>query len=115
FRPRFTRPLLPRDESKDAPMPTPNEVTRGQADFLAYASKSLALSLDFEATLRKVADLAVEKLADWCAVHIAEQDSTLSQVLIAHRDPARVERAWELARRYPYIPNTASGITNVLR
>lgn len=53
-----------------------------QPDFLAYASKSLAISLDFEATLRKVADLALEKFSDWCTVHVVDQNFILSQVLV---------------------------------
>ena len=40
--------------------------------FLADASIELASSLDYEATLAKVARLAVPTFADWCAIDVVE-------------------------------------------
>ncbi|HEY9230806.1 MAG TPA: PAS domain S-box protein, partial [Blastocatellia bacterium] len=44
------------------------ETREQRARFLAEASAALASSLDYEVTLRRVAELAVPQLADWCAV-----------------------------------------------
>ncbi|HVM65647.1 MAG TPA: SpoIIE family protein phosphatase [Acidimicrobiales bacterium] len=72
----------------------------GRLGFLAEASAALAGSLDYEATLRTVAALAVPRLADWCAIDLLE-DGTLRRVAVSHPDPAKVELAHELNRRYP--------------
>jgi PAS domain S-box-containing protein len=74
-------------------------------EFLAEASRTLAASLDYEATLRAVAGLAVPRIADWCAVDVLEGDE-LSQVAVAHVDPERVELAREFRRRYPPQPGS---------
>lgn len=68
---------------------------------LAEAGKALAASLDYEQRLSKVAWLAVPQLADWCSVDLIESDQSLRPVTIAHVDPAKVELAHELQRRYP--------------
>jgi PAS domain S-box-containing protein len=57
--------------------------------FLLEASKQLATSLEYEATLKRVARLAVPALADWCVIDIVEADGSLRRVEIAHADPER--------------------------
>jgi PAS domain S-box-containing protein len=83
--------------------------------FLAEASGLLAASLDYETTLASVAKLAVPKLADWCAVHIVKEGSQLRQLAVAHSDPAKVQAARELQRRFPLDPDAPSGVANVFR
>jgi PAS domain S-box-containing protein len=83
--------------------------------FLAEASTLLASSLDFEATLADVAHLLVPRLADYCIVDALESDSTLRQMVISHRDPAREELLRELRRRYPPDTNEAHPVSVVLR
>jgi PAS domain S-box-containing protein len=83
--------------------------------FLAQASTVLASSLDYEITLAHVAKLAVPFIADWCAVDILEKNQTIRRVAIAHLDPAKVELAWELNRRYPERLNAATGLASILR
>ena len=82
--------------------------------FLAEASSILGSSLDYEATLRTVAQLAVPRLADWCAVEMRTTDGS-EQLAVAHVDPQKVELAWELRRRYPPDPASPSGVPQVLR
>jgi PAS domain S-box-containing protein len=75
--------------------------------FLADASRVLAGSLDYEATLRAVADLAVPEIADWCAVDLAvPTPEALERVAVAHVDPGRVALARDLQRRYPPQPDS---------
>ena len=81
--------------------------------FLSHASAILGSSLDYEATLRSVAKLAVERLADWCVVEITEGPRRSRSV--SHRDPAKVAWAEEITRRYPPDPEAATGIPAVLR
>jgi PAS domain S-box-containing protein len=83
--------------------------------FLDEVSTVLASSLDYQSTLNSVARLAVPTVADWCAVHVAVGDGTLQQVAVAHVDPAKVEWARELERRYPPQPDAPNGIYQVMR
>ena len=83
--------------------------------FMAEASLLLANSVDYEITLASVARLAVPHIADWCAVDIVAEDGTLQRLAVAHVDPAKVELAHELQRRFPYDPNAPSGTARVLR
>ena len=82
--------------------------------FLANASIELASSLDYEATLARVARLAVPTFADWCAIDVV-QDGRLNRVAVAHVDPEKVEFALALQRRYPPDPNAPTGPWNVVR
>jgi PAS domain S-box-containing protein len=84
-------------------------------EFLAEASSVLASSLDYEATLASLAQLAVPRLADWCGVEIVEEDGHSRQLAVAHADPAKVEFARVLSRRFPPDPGASIGVPNVLR
>jgi PAS domain S-box-containing protein len=68
--------------------------------FLAEASEVLASSLDYEATLERVAHLAVERIADWCTVHLVE-DGGVTRLVTAHADPAMATFVAEYVERYP--------------
>jgi PAS domain S-box-containing protein len=82
--------------------------------FLAEASRLLADSLDYEATLTRVAELAVPEIADWCAVDLAAPGGA-KRVTTKHVDPAKLALAEELARRLPTDPRDDRGVTRVLR
>jgi PAS domain S-box-containing protein len=88
---------------------------RRKATFLAEAGSALNASLDYEATLKAVANLAVPAIADWCAVDIAGPDGTLRRLAVAHVDPAKVQLASELEEKYPANPEGRGGVHEVLR
>ena len=69
-----------------------------QSTFLARAGVILGSSLDYEATLQAVAQLAVPDIADWCAVDIADDEGRLKRLGTAHIDPAKIEFARTLRR-----------------
>ena len=83
--------------------------------FLADASAALAELTDYESTLQKVASLAVPFFADWCAVDMQEADGSLRRLAVTHSDPAKVQLAHELFRRYPPRPSDPHGVMKVLR
>jgi PAS domain S-box-containing protein len=85
------------------------------ARFLADASAALAGLVDYESTLRKVARLAVPFFADWCAVDMAGEDGSIRRLAAAHVDPAKVELAHELHRRFPTDPQAPRGVGHILR
>jgi PAS domain S-box-containing protein len=92
------------------------EVARAQAEeigrrasFLAEASRVLAASLDYEATLRSVARVAIPYLADYVLVDVLETQGRLRRLAAAHTDPLVEER---LARQRPAA--TVAGATSAL-
>jgi PAS domain S-box-containing protein len=88
--------------------------------FLAEATSVLGQSLDYEVTVGRVAELAVPRLADWCAVDlVVESDSRPKRLAVVHSDPEKVALAKELAAKYQPQPNASNGasngVSNVLR
>lgn len=92
------------------------EVKRAQIaeSFMAEASRVLASSMDYTATLRQVARLAVPQLADWCAVDVIGEDGELERVATHHADPARLALAERLDRHRSHAEN-ALGVPEVIR
>ncbi len=86
-----------------------------QLRLLTEASAILASSLDYETTLKSVAQIVVPALADWCSVHLVDEEGTVQQVALAHKDPAKVAWAYELQERYPPDPGAPTGLYEVIR
>ena len=82
--------------------------------FLVDAGAALASSLDYRQTLTTVAKMAIPHIADWVRVDMLE-DGRLRTLAVEHTDPAKVEFAFELARRYPEDPDATYGPPHVLR
>ncbi|MGI9139740.1 MAG: sensor histidine kinase [Gemmatimonadaceae bacterium] len=82
--------------------------------FLLEASEVLTTSLDYEHTLRSVAELATRSIADWAAVDLV-QDGVVRRVAVVHPDPAKMEIARTLETRYPTDPSSKTGIHHVIR
>ncbi|HEX8162400.1 MAG TPA: PAS domain S-box protein [Pyrinomonadaceae bacterium] len=83
--------------------------------FLAEASEVLVSSLDYEMTLKRIAELVVPRLADWCAVDMVTDERTLRRLAVAHEDPAKIELAAEVERRYPQTLADREGVAKVIR
>ncbi len=88
---------------------------RRSASFLARASELLESSLDFETTLRNVAQIVVPGIVDWCAIHVVDEAGEIKPVAVAHADPAKERLAWELGERYPTQADAATGVPAVIR
>ena len=84
-----------------------------RAVFLAEAGRALTASLDYEATLRSVAELAVPQIADWCAVDLLDTDGERIPVSVAHVDPAKLVLADELRAHEPERPDPERGLGRV--
>jgi len=112
-------PLLDEDGEVDSTITIIEEVTAQRRSelgnsFLADAATELASSLDYEQTLRNVADLAVPDIADWCAVDLLDQDGDRRTVAVAHVDPERLSLAEALRRYVPDQLDPAEGLGRVL-
>jgi PAS domain S-box-containing protein len=88
---------------------------RERLTFIAEASELLSSSLDYSATLARLARLAVPRLADWCAVDMLGPDGDVERLAVAHEDPEKVRWAYELQERYPPRPDDLHGVSYVLR
>jgi len=98
-------PLLDEQGEVEATITIIDDVTEQKRSelrsaFLAQASAVLASSLDYEQTLRNVAELAVPDVADWCAVDLLDEDGDRRTVAVAHVDPERLGLA-EALRLHP--------------
>jgi PAS domain S-box-containing protein len=83
--------------------------------FLAAAGSALGNSLDYLATLRTVAEMAVPRIADWCAVDLIDDDGVIDRVALAHVDPEKVEFALAFQQRYPEDPDSRYSVASVIR
>ena len=92
-----------------------SEAARERMAFLARASSELSQSLDYKKTLSNVARLMVPRMADWVGVDIVDDDGEVQQVAVAHIDPAKVEFAHEMRKRYPPDLESSTGIGEILR
>jgi PAS domain S-box-containing protein len=88
---------------------------RERLAFLAEATELLSGSLDLDATLRRLAEVATRRIADWCAIDLVGDGSEVRHVVVAHRDPERVQLAEELRERYPTDPDAETGVPHVIR
>lgn len=82
---------------------------------LADASARLGSSLDYEKTLQSMTDAVVPSLADWCVVHLQDEDGAVRRVAVRHPDPDKIDLVRRLEERYPYDPAAPSGVAQVLR
>ena len=82
---------------------------------LTEASELLALSLDYERTLTRIAELAVPRIADWCAVDVVNEHGQVERLAVAHVDPQKIQFVHEIEDKYPPNPNASTGVPEVLR
>lgn len=82
--------------------------------FLARASRILTDSLNYEKTLSRVAELLVPQLADWCTIHMIDENNHVEPLVVSHIDPDKVAWAQELQQRYPPDPDPEVGLYKVL-
>ena len=66
---------------------------------VAEASATLVSTLDPQATFEHIPALVVPRLCDWCIVDALDEDGSLRQVAMAHRDPTLVDVVAESRRR----------------
>jgi serine phosphatase RsbU (regulator of sigma subunit) len=88
---------------------------RDRLEFLMKVTDTALLASDHRRFMRDVAAAAVPKLGDWCSIHFQPESGAPFEVVVAHADPARIEWAEALAKRFPYNPDGDRGIPLVMR
>ncbi|MEP7190174.1 MAG: ATP-binding protein, partial [Roseiflexaceae bacterium] len=85
-----------------------------QQRLLAEASVLLVSSLNYEAMLTQLTRLVVPRLADWCAIHIFEDDE-IRRLAFTHNDPVIQAQIGDRPERYPLDPSARHIVSQVLR
>ena len=85
---------------------------------LADSGRLLASSLDYQQTLRNVAQIAVPAIADWCAIDLIDAQLRREHVVAFHQDRSRLEvaekvRAMEPERLDLHSPAGRTFVTGV--
>jgi serine phosphatase RsbU (regulator of sigma subunit) len=88
---------------------------RDRLEFLVKVTDTALAATDHVSFMRDVAAAAVPKLGDWCSIHFQPEPFAPFEVVVAHADPARIEWAEALAKRFPYNPDGDRGIPLVMR
>lgn len=83
--------------------------------FLAEVSSVLSQTLDYTASLNRLAEMAVPLLGDWCAIHVIEANGDIRPLAFAHTDPMKLDAVRRLQERYPIDPQAESGLAEVAR
>lgn len=78
------------------------QAERGErrSKFLAETGEVIASSLDYNQTLKSVAERAVPFFADWCAVDLIE-GGEITRVAIKHLNPTKVELVRKIIEDFP--------------
>ena len=103
---------IPRDGTEHQQLQEANRL-------LAEAGALLNDTVDYEAPLTTLAQLAVPQLADWCAVHLLQADGSIEQVALAPAEMA-ANQVSRLQAAYDWLQNhlpkdDADGLPAVLR
>jgi len=91
------------------------ERARAGLQFLAEASGKLAESLDLDVTLQRVVRLMVPRLADWCAVHLQQDDGRLARLVLHSQAPGLQPVADDLGDYSAYPSGHPVGPAAVVR
>ncbi len=94
---------------------TEQKRTEKNQAFLNKASKLLSSSLDYNTTLQSLANLAVEDIADWCAVDLITENNSLNLVAVAHKNHRLENWARKIREENPPNMNEDRGLPNVLK
>ena len=90
------------------------EIEKQRSAFLAEVSKILADAFDGETVLQKVAELAINSIADGCCIHLTESESKVRRVAVAHADPSTVDTINNFRIRSPIAENAVNGYPVVI-
>jgi signal transduction histidine kinase len=81
---------------------------------LADVAATVAWAPDAAAALRRVAELMVPRLADWCAIDVLEGETSYRRLAVIHADPHWQERVAALLGPWAPDPRRA-GVARVVR
>jgi signal transduction histidine kinase len=84
-------------------------------EFLAEASRILSGSLSDDTLLPDLARCCVPAVADYCTIHVADDDGGIRRVETVHRDPAKQSAVRALVKHYEYRVDGPGEVPTVIR
>ncbi len=90
------------------------EQAEERSRLLDEAASLLHSSLDYETTLRAVAQMMVPRFGDWCLVHLVDEAGDVRQLEVAHVEPSVLRLALDTQQRYPSA-RTDQGVHQVIQ
>ncbi|MFN7130960.1 MAG: PAS domain S-box protein, partial [Myxococcales bacterium] len=81
--------------------------------FLSRAAEEVAGSLDYQSTLERLARVATERLADWCAIFVLDEGSR--NVVVAHASESKEAVLRKAITRLPQSAPGERGVAEVAR
>ncbi|MBC7458342.1 MAG: PAS domain S-box protein [Bdellovibrionaceae bacterium] len=82
--------------------------------FLAEASALLGSTLDYEEILKKLTQLSVPRMADWCSIDLIQSDRTVKQIAVAHSKFSKMKMTQEIKDKYPTYISSLMGCRQVI-
>ena len=83
--------------------------------FLAEAGRILAGSLSDQTMLADLARYCVPAIADYCSIHIADEDGSIRREETAHYDPIKQAAVRALVKRYEYRVDGRGEVPETMR
>lgn len=113
----FNRMVRRVEESSEASSRAVASLTRSveTQEFLAEASSIVAGSLSDERLLSDLARHCVPRLADYCTIHVAEDDGTIRRIASVHRDRLKQDALIDLVKRFRYRIDGPGEVPEVIR
>jgi signal transduction histidine kinase len=111
---RMAREVQEASDASDHAVARLSKLADNQA-FLADASGILAGSLSDETMLADLARYCVPRAADYCTIHIADDDGSIRRIETAHAQPERQRLVRALVRRYEYRMDGSNEVAGVIR
>jgi signal transduction histidine kinase len=84
-------------------------------EFLAEASRILAGSLSDDTLISDLARCCVPRLADYCTIHVLDDDGAIRRIETVHYDPAKQNAVRALVRQYEYRVDGPGEVAAVVR
>ncbi|HEX6580833.1 MAG TPA: SpoIIE family protein phosphatase [Actinomycetota bacterium] len=87
--------------SAEAEAQTQAEAARQRVRFVSDVSELLAVSLDYPATLVRLAEVVVREIADLCVIDLVQESGTFERVAVVHASSAKQALAEQLGGYAP--------------
>ena len=84
-------------------------------EFLAEASRILAGSVSDDTLLTTLANYCIPRLADYCSIHVADDNGTIRRIETAHRDPEKLPVVRRLLGHFRYQVDGPGEVPKVIR
>jgi PAS domain S-box-containing protein len=91
------------------------EEGRQRLGFLAEASALLGSALDPDEALAQLGNLVAGRIADWCSIHLVDEQGEPRLVTISHTDPEHAAAARAYAATIEPDPGATEGVGHVIR